>query len=80
MKKVYMVMHNLYSLGEDFGPDVVGVFGSKEKAIDYIIRAFGNTVFTYNSKTGVYSHEPNFDIRVTRWIVEMELNKGLGDL
>lgn len=80
MKKVYLVMQNLYSLGENFGPDVVGVFDSEEKAINYIIRSFGNTVFAYNSKTGMYSHEHYFNIKVTRWVKEMQLNKGFGDL
>ena len=80
MKKVYLVMQNLYSLGENFGPDVVGVFDNEEKAIHYIVRSFGNTVFTYNSETRMYSREYDFNIKVTRWVKEMRLNKGFGDL
>lgn len=76
MNKVYIVMSLVESCGEKCGPDIDGVFDSKEKAIKHIVSRFGNVFFSYNSETNVYSHEPSDYMRITRWIEEWELNKG----
>ena len=78
MNKIYIVMQNLNSLGENFGPDVLGVFDSEEKASEYIKRSFRPESYTYNSDTEGYYFSDKYH-NINRWVVEMELNKGFGE-
>ena len=54
MSKVYIVMDSDFVCGEILGPDIVGVFDSRKKAIDFINDDWKDYIVLYRGNEDDY--------------------------
>lgn len=73
MSKVYIVMDSDFVCGEILGPDIVGVFNSRKKAIDFINDDWKDYNVLYREKEDDYSYDDKYGCKHLRFIEEHEV-------
>ena len=73
MSKVYIVMDSDFVCGEILGPDIVGVFDSRKKAIDFINDDWKDYIVLYRRNEDDYSYEDKYGCKHLRFIEEHEI-------
>ena len=73
MSKVYIVMDSDFVRGEILGPDIVGVFDSRKKAIDFINDDCKDYIVLYRRNEDDYSYEDKYGRKHLRFIEEHEV-------